>query len=170
MNSLREYKVAFRGLKAGNHRFDFHINSDFFRKFRGNEDIKTELDVEVTLKKTSLLMELTFILDGKMKTFCDRCLGEMEIDVKGKMSLYVKEGNPNDSNLDDFLVVSKEDDYLDLSSYIYEVFITNIPLKTVHNEGDCDEDMEEILSKYIITQEDKGIDPRWNELKKLINN
>ena len=43
-------------------------------------------------------------------------------------------------------------------------------MRVVHPEGECDEDMQEVLHEYVIEEVDKPIDPRWNELKKLINN
>ena len=43
-------------------------------------------------------------------------------------------------------------------------------MRVVHPEGQCDEDMKDVLQKYVRKEDEKPIDPRWNELKKLINN
>ena len=86
------------------------------------------------------------------------------------MNLYVKQNGREEGNEDDYIILSPEDDYLDVSSYLYETYMLNYPMRVVHPEGECDEDMQEVLHEYVIGEDDKPIDPRWNELKKLINN
>lgn len=105
-----------------------------------------------------------------VKATCDRCLGEVNLPVSGVMNLYVKQNGREEGNEDDYIILSPEDDYLDVSSYLYETYMLNYPMRVVHPEGECDEDMQEVLHEYVIEEDDKPIDPRWNELKKLINN
>lgn len=45
----------------------------------------------------------------------------------------------------------------------------NYPLRVVHPEGECNEEMEQVLEDLAIEENEK-IDPRWDELRKLINN
>ena len=45
----------------------------------------------------------------------------------------------------------------------------NYPLRVVHPDGECNEEMEKVLDNLVIN-ENKKSDPRWDELKKLINN
>lgn len=115
-------------------------------------------------------MELKIRIDGTVKAFCDRCLGDLTLDVKGDMNLYVKQSEREEGNDDDFIVVSPEDDFLDLSTYLYEVYMLNYPIRVVHPDGECDMNMQGVLADYIVEEEDKPIDPRWDELRKLINN
>ncbi len=115
-------------------------------------------------------MEVKIKISGTVKAICDRCLGEMEVPVEGEMNLYVKQSVREEGNEDDYIIVSPEDDFLDLSSYLYETYMLHYPIRVVHPEGECDEDMQEVLHKYIKEEDAKPTDPRWDELRKLINN
>ena len=86
------------------------------------------------------------------------------------MNLYVKQSEREEGNDDDYIVVSPEDDFLDLSSCLYETYMLNFPMRVVHAAGECDKDMEKVLSEYVKEEDEKPIDPRWDELRKLINN
>ena len=110
-------------------------------------------------------------MNGSVQAICDRCLEEMDLPIKGEMRLYVKQGGKEDedSGDDDFILLSQDADYLDLSEPLYEMFMLNYPLRVVHPEGECNPEMERALEEYT-TDENNKIDPRWDELKKLINN
>lgn len=115
-------------------------------------------------------MEVRINLQGTVKAACDRCLGEVTVPIEGEMNLYVKQSEREEGNDDDYIVVSAEDDFLDLSSCLYETYMLNYPMRVVHAEGECDKDMEKVLSEYVKEEDEKPIDPRWDELRKLINN
>ena len=64
---------------------------------------------------------------------------------------------------------------------IYEMVVLEIPLTHVHNEGQCNEEMLGALNNLLVHTQDevqddnaesdeKAIDPRWNELKKILDN
>lgn len=170
MDKLREYKIAFRGLGEGKHSFEFVMDDAFFNCFETTKGTAGQVKATVELVKSSLLMEVKIGIDGTVKAVCDRCLGELSLPVKGEMNLYVKQSEREEGNDDDFIVLSPDDDYIDLSSYLYEVYMLNYPMRVVHPEGECDSGMQEVLDNYIVEEDDKPSDPRWDELRKLINN
>ena len=59
---------------------------------------------------------------------------------------------------------------MDMSTYLYETYMLNYPMRVVHEDGECDESMQEVLREYVRDEEEKPIDPRCDELRKLINN
>lgn len=170
VDRLREYKIAFRGLGEGRHPFDFVLDEAFFDCFKATQGTQGRIQARVEIIKSSLLMEVSIKIEGTVKAVCDRCLGEMELPVAGEMSLYVKQSGREEGNEDDFIVLSPEDDFLDLSSYLYEAYMLYYPMRVVHPEGECDQEMEKVLEEYIKEEEQKPVDPRWDELRKLINN
>lgn len=115
-------------------------------------------------------MEVKICIKGCIKAVCDRCLGDVDLEIEGDMSLYVKQNTREEGNDDDFIILAPEDDFLDLSSYLYETYMLNYPMRVVHEEGECDGGMEKVLDEYIIEEDNKPVDPRWDELRKLINN
>lgn len=170
MDRLREYKIAFRGLGEGKHSFEFLLDKAFFDCFEATKGTEGEINANVELVKSSLLMEVRISVCGTVKVVCDRCLGDLNLDIKGDMNLYVKQNEREEGNDDDFIVLSPDDDFIDLSSYLYEVYMLNYPMRVVHPDGECDTEMRSVLDNYIIEEDNKPTDPRWDELKKLINN
>ncbi|MBR2624548.1 MAG: DUF177 domain-containing protein, partial [Paludibacteraceae bacterium] len=65
---------------------------------------------------------------------------------------------------------------VDLARHFYETAALNVPLRHVHEDGECDEEMSKRLEEMRAvnadekTNEGGDTDPRWNELKKLIDN
>lgn len=169
VDKLREYKIAYKGLGEGIHTFTFELDNAFFDSFDVTKGTAGKVEATVVIVKSSLLMEVKMKISGMVKATCDRCLTEMDLPVDGELDLYAKYGERETGNDDDFIVLSQEDDFLDLSFYLYEIYVLNYPIKVVHPDGECDEGMKEVLDDYIVDPE-KRTDPRWDDLKKLINN
>lgn len=170
MDRLKEYKIAYRGLSEGRHTFRYVLDRAFFDCFVATKGTEGRVEAEAVIVKSALLMEVRLKIRGTVKAICDRCLGETEVGIKGEMNLYAKQGSREDGNDDDYLVLAPDEDFLDMSSYIYELYMLNYPIRVVHPEGQCDAEMEKVLKKYIQEEENKPTDPRWDELRKLINN
>ena len=169
VDRLKEYKVAYRGLGEGSHLFEFDVDSGFFDCFDATRGTNGAMKVRVELVKSAALMEMRVRIEGTVRAVCDRCLGEMDLPVSGEMNLYVKVGNPEEGNGDDYIVVSADTDYLDLSEPVYELYMLSYPMRVVHAEGECDGEMEAMLDAYAGEEPDEvqAMDPRWEALKKL---
>ena len=73
---------------------------------------------------------------------------------------------------DDIITVPEDDAILDLSWFIYEFIVLNIPIKHVHAPGKCNPAMIQMLHEHDAArssevEEESAIDPRWDALKKL---
>jgi uncharacterized metal-binding protein YceD (DUF177 family) len=169
VDKLNEYKVAHRGLKEGEHSFRFMLGRDFFDSFEATEGTEGEVEVEVAIVKHATFTAITARMEGRVKATCDRCLDEMELPLSGKMEFILKQGGRETGNDDDFIVIAPDDDYIDLSVPLYEMYMLNYPLRAVHPPGECNPEMERVLDEFIV-EEKTAIDPRWDELKRLINN
>jgi uncharacterized protein len=71
------------------------------------------------------------------------------------------------------LTIPADEYELDISHYIYEFVHLALPLKRTHpldkkGNSTCDPVMLQKLSEHVIDIEKKA-DPRWDELKKLMN-
>ena len=125
------------------------MDEGFFDCFEATKGTRGEVKATVLIVKSSLLMEVRITIEGMVKATCDRCLGEVNLPVSGVMNLYVKQNGREEGNEDDYIILSPEDDYLDVSSYLYETYMLNYPMRVVHPEGECDEDMQEVLHDAI---------------------
>lgn len=169
VDRLKEYKIAYKGLAEGKHTFEYILDEDFFNCFPATEGTKGKLKARVLMAKSSLLMDVKMNIEGSVRAVCDRCLEELDLPIRGEMHVCVKNGQREEGNGDDFIVLSQDEDFFDVSPLLYEMYMLNYPLRVVHAEGECNPEMEKVFDKLLIEESEK-IDPRWEELKKLINN
>ena len=174
MEQLTKYTIPFKGLKDGLHEFNFTVDQDFFNHFQEENAYQGEADVKISFHKKSLVTSFKFELKGVVKTACDRCLDEMKVRVEGENTLHVKFGQEHEELADDVIVLADSENEINVSQYIYELFVLNLPLNFVHPEDEkgnstCNEKMIQKLNDFSVNEDEK-IDPRWNELKKLIDN
>jgi len=170
-----KYQIVYQGLSEGKHEFDFDINDSFIENREYSEIKKGELKAKIILNKKSTFLELDVKVDGFIELICDRCLGEYKQKIKFKGNLYVK-FSESEGDLDyDVICLSSKDHELDISHYLYESIRLSIPLKRVHpykmGKSTCDPEMiKNIYNLNIEESTEDEIDPRWNELKNLMDN
>ena len=178
MKKLIEFTIPFRGLKDGVHEFDFKVDKRFFDYFEYSELEDADLQVHLKMDKQSTLMVLNFTLRGTIKTQCDRCLDELLLPVDYQDQVVIKYGTEIPDSVyigEDAQVVSHDDTEINVSQFIYEFFVLSLPSKRIHPEkkkgkGGCDPEMIRQLEEYSkIQEENEDSDPRWNDLKKLLN-
>ena len=178
MKYLSKYEIAFKGLKEGNHQFDFELDDKFFDKFENSEVKKGSLLAKVFLTKQSTLMILEFAVKGTVELMCDRCLDQYNQEIENKSKLFVKFGLEGEELSDDVIVISFDDHQINVAQFLYELVILGLPIKHVHpvkkGKSTCDPEMIKKLEEYLIVedfkQNEEPVDERWNELKKLLDN
>jgi uncharacterized metal-binding protein YceD (DUF177 family) len=149
-----EFLIPFVGLKIGKHLFDFEIGNSFFECMeysiieQGNVKVTLELD-----KKETMMIAL-FHAEGTINTLCDRCNTPMDLEIDGGYKLIYKFGLEEEE--DEMLVVLHPDSYqIDITNPIYELITTQLPLRVLHDEGECDEEMWELIQQHIVNPEDE---------------
>jgi uncharacterized metal-binding protein YceD (DUF177 family) len=172
LKSLKEFGIAYIGLKQGKHDYTFKINDAFFESFEHSEIEQGNLTVDLTLDKQSTLLNLSFRTAGTVNVNCDRCTDPLTIDVEGEHKLIVKFGDENYEQTDEIVVLSSAEHELNTAHYIYEFINLIVPSKKLHPEGECNEEMIARLDEYTGNYEDddsdnSSSDPRWDALKNL---
>ena len=149
-----EFLIPFVGLKIGKHLFDFEVGNSFFESMeysiieQGNVKVTLELD-----KKETMMIAL-FHAEGIINTLCDRCNTPMDLEIDGGYKLIYKFGLEEEE--DEMLVVLHPDSYqIDITNPIYELITTQLPLRVLHDEGECDEEMWELIQQHIVNPEDE---------------
>ncbi len=174
MDYLKKYSIEFEGLEEGEHTFEFDIDDKFFNSIEYSEIKKGKLKTIVVLKKSSLLMSLDIAISGKVRVICDRCTDEFDMPVEFEGSIYVKFSEERE-NLDyNVIVLSNNDNKINIAHYLFESINLGLPLKRVHpddNEGNstCNPEMLKDIEENSINSEERT-DPRWDRLKDLIAN
>jgi len=171
---FRTYTIPLSGLKEGRHTFDFEIDNKFFEHFEESEVKEGSLIANVVMDKKSSHLDLAIKISGKVRICCDRCLEMFLHPVVCENRLLVKFGKALEDIDPDILYLPVGENELDLKQHIYEFILLDLPIKRIHPDdkngnSTCDPEMLKKLDELII-EEDRKEDPRWNELKKLMNN
>jgi uncharacterized metal-binding protein YceD (DUF177 family) len=168
------YNIPISGLKEGKHAYDFKINKEFFEQFEVSEVREGVLAVTVETEKRSSHVALTIKIMGSLLIPCDRCLGFFLQPLSCENRLLVKFGKVHDENDPEIITVPADENELDLAQYFYEYILLALPIKRIHPDdkngnSTCDPEMLKKLREHVVKEEERN-DPRWDELKKLMNN
>jgi uncharacterized protein len=168
------YSIPFSGLKEGRHIIDFEIDNRFFEKFEESEVKEGGLKADITLDKRTTHLDMIIRIMGSVRMCCDRCLEMFSHPVDCENRLLIKFSTGQDESDPDILYLSYGENELDLSQHLYEFILLALPIRRIHPEdsqGDstCDPAMIKKLEELRV-DEAEGPDPRWDELKKLMNN
>lgn len=191
MRKEKEFDIAFSGLKIGTHEFEFQIANDFFDLFEYDEFNSVNVDVKATLIKKETLMELYLSESGTVNIPCDVTGENFDLPIENKWQIIIKFGEEYNDDNEELLIIPYSEYQVNIAQYIYEMIVLSVPVKRVHPSiaadyevDDFDEDDFDFLKEYNeddFADEDeddptddsnknmnKEIDPRWDELKKLL--
>jgi uncharacterized metal-binding protein YceD (DUF177 family) len=178
MRVTKEFLIPFSGLKQGKHQFEFDINKTFFDAFDFDEFNDVNVKVNMVLEKQSTMLELHFKHKGTVNVPCDLSNENFDLPIKGKMDIVVKFGEEFNDENDEILILPHGEYQVDVAQYVYEMIVLSVPSKRVHpgiKDGTLDtgiiEKLNELAPKAKHEEEEKNndTDPRWDELKKLLN-
>ncbi len=173
MKMFKEYEVSFFGLKEGTHYFEYKIEKSFFEAFNYEEFLETNLLVELNFIKKGTLFELEFSANGTVKVLCDISNEPYDQPIDASLKMVVKFGEELNDDNDEILIIPHGEHQINVSQFIYEMIVLSIPRKKIHpgiNDGTLKSDILEKLEE-LKPKEKKNlneIDPRWEDLKKLL--
>ncbi len=185
MNTLDAYKIDLKNMRADSQTFRYVVDDAFFKAVQGPEIESGRLTVDLSVRKTAGVFLFAFRIAGTVVVACDRCLDAMELPVETACTMKVKLGEDY-SDDGEFVTIPYEDGVVDIAWNLYEFIALEVPLKHVHEPGACNNEMMGVLNEHWAveqenaetddtpedaeTEEQRPIDPRWNELKKILDN
>ena len=188
MGKFDSYKIDLRGMKEVDASYDLSVDNEFFAHIDGPEVQKGKVQVALEVHRSVDVYELHFTINGTVVVICDRCLDEMDLDVHTTGQLQVKLG-ANYGEQGDVVIIPESEGIINVAWYIYEFVALAIPMKHVHAPGKCNKEMSGKLNKHLLRSNDEDefgseaitfsdeadeaeapVDPRWEGLKKIINN
>ena len=177
MNYLSPYIISFSGLIEGKHLFDFTVDNRFFAEFDESEIKKGNVNIRVELEKRTAYMRLKFQIEGEVELNCDRCLETFLQPIESNNIILVKFSETETDDGDEVIYIHPGVHQIEVAKLIYEFIVLSIPIRHVHPDKKdgislCDPDMLRKLDEYKAadTAENDPVDPRWNDLKKIIGN
>lgn len=168
--SLKDFDIAFTGLKLGEHRFDYQLTNEFFSLFEYDDFLASGLRADVSLTKKENRLEWHFQIRGTVQVPCDVTNEPFDMPLEHDMELVVKFGEEYDDTRDEILILPSGEHRMNIAHYLYETAVLAVPLKRVSEEGLARQEAEKSLkSSSKENDENSEIDPRWNKLKDLLS-
>ena len=129
----------------------------------------------IEFNKKSTLLELYFEANGSINVNCDLTNEPFNQEVSGNYHFVVKFGEEFNDENEDLLILPHGSYQVNIQQYIYESIVLALPSKRIHPgvkdgtlKSDILEKLEELSPKGKDISEETDIDPRWDNLKKLL--
>jgi uncharacterized protein len=172
LKSLKTYAIPYTGLKLGKHDFDYQIDKAFFDEFEHSLVKDGKLTCQLELDKQERMIILNFKIEGVVKLSCDRCLDTFLSPLKVSEQQIFKFSDEEMNPDDEIIILSKNDNEIDVSTLIYEYINVAVPLIKLCEDGnkECNEEMIERLKSFsgnVDTDDKDSTDPRWDALKNI---
>ncbi len=153
---MDSFIIPLNGWAAGERKFRFHADTEFFQKFDNTEILDADVNVEIRVTKEGMQkVEAVLHLQGTVTVPCNRCLEPVVIPV---------EANPSE-----VLAPGEEEVDWDLSQAVYDYVCLSLPLQRVHPEGECNPDTVRFLSRKERGDEEAASSSPFAALKGLFD-
>lgn len=165
-----DYIIPIKGLSIGKHDYSFTIENNFFEEYENGEISGAQLEVLLTLDKHDTFINVKGNFKGTVTTECDRCLGEVDIEMDFTASLLVKFAKTAmEEDTEEILTLDPSESELDLKQFFYDYIYLALPIQRVHKEEECDPVMLEKLKNYIVVSDQEKKESPFDKLKSLKN-
>jgi len=117
--------------------------------------------------KSETVLDLDFTFEGSITAPCDVTNKPFEQELKNSFEMQVKFGEAFNDENEELLILPHGEHKFNIAQYLYELVVLSIPSKLYGpNAGNGLEDFIEEEDET----ETKDTDPRWDQLKNLLNN
>ncbi len=171
---MKDFTVNIIGLSKNVHLFNFELKDGFFERYGKEVLSEGDFNAEVTLDKRETFIEVDFKISGHAKLICDRSLEPFNHKLKIDRKVIFKYGEEPQEISDEIVIITRDQDTIDLGQFMYEFIVLSIPIKKLHpdlindDEDEDDTNVKIIYSTSTEKEEKKEeVDPRWEKLKKL---
>jgi uncharacterized metal-binding protein YceD (DUF177 family) len=167
--------IPFKGLKDGWHNFIYKIDNKFFELLEYSELKIGDLSLQINLNKNSNFLLFEYSIIGKISITCDRCLDYFDMKIENSGKFYIKFSKETEENDEGYLTISPNEDSVDITHYIYESIVLNLPGQRVHplsinGKSTCNKEMLKKLKQFDNKKNrNKEIDSRWEKLNEINN-
>ena len=110
---------------------------------------------------------MAFQISGKVELTCDRSLEKYAHDLTIENSIVFKYGDEEKVVSDDIEIITSNTQTINVGNYLYEFISVSIPMKKLHPRYANEPEENQIIFSSKDEENNREIDPRWSELKKL---
>lgn len=146
------YEINLVALHEGVTEFDFKIGDEFFNPEDSGRVLGADVDVHLKVSKRPESYRLEFAFDGELRAACDRCLDAVPLEVSEDYAAVVRHGEDYDTaetgEGDELMIIPESATSLDVAPIIRDTLLLIIPMRCVHPEGECNEEMTSRLREH----------------------
>jgi len=170
-NDLIKYSIPIHSLKEGVHELTYSIEQRFIEENKIEGVLDANLELVAVYTKQTHLHSMVFTISGELQVECDRCLDayELPIQISQDVLIRVAESNDRFEENEEVLTVNAQENEINFTHLVYEAIMLAIPIKKVHPEGYCNEDMLQYISQEEIDNNEDS-DSTWDSLKNIFDN
>lgn len=179
MGVLEQFNIDLGGMAENALHRDYVLDDAFFAAIGSAELTKGRMEASVDVRRISHGYEIELDCKGIAIVPCDRCLDDVSLDIEAhdRFVAVLRDGESDDDGL---VYVDNPEGIFNVAWKLFEAAALALPVRRVHPDGQCNGEMDAMLCAYETDEEcgsesddereDKAIDPRWEGLKKLLNN
>ncbi len=162
----RDFDIAFRGLALGPHEFQYDLDDTFFTLFEYSDYRGLSGSAELKMLKSETVLDLELRFTGAIEAPCD-ITNEMYLQaLENSFAMQIKFGDEYNDENEELLILPHGNYEFNAGQMIYELVVLSIPSKLLGpNAGNGIEDFIEEEEDEI----EEKTDPRWDQLKNLLN-
>lgn len=157
-----QFIIPFVGLNQGKHEFEFDVTDTFFETFEYSIIQKGDVRINFVLDKKDTMMVGEFQLEGTVKTACDRCNDSIEVPIEGEFRLVYKFADEDDED-ETLVIVFPEEFEINIKNSLLEFMNVLLPSRSIHDEGECNQEMLDYLNEYIVNPEEDDDDDEYDD-------
>ena len=135
-------------LKEGLNEFDFRTDGSLFADADNTGILGADVAVHLDVTKRHEAYDCLFGFAGELQVACDRCLEAVPVVIDTDYHVTVRHGEEYDDSNDDVLVIPESWTHLDMEPLMRDTLMLEIPLRCVHPDGGCDEEMASRLREH----------------------
>lgn len=171
MDPFKVYSIPLKSLRNGFHKYQWELDSSFFKHFEHSPIRKGHFHLEMSLDKQDDLSVIQLDIKGEYQSICDRCLADIRMPVKSHHQIFVKTVNEQLQD-PDLICIAHEAVELKLAEVFYEYICLSLPLsQTMLCEKMQNPPCDFEVLKRLKSEEDQQTDSSiWDELKKFDKN
>jgi len=162
----KDFDIAFIGLSNGAHVFEFNLDDSFFELFKYDEYSQLRGKVTMEMVKSETVLDLSLNFSGSIQAPCDVTNEPFEQALNNAFSIQVNFGDSYNDENEELLVLPHGEHQFNIAQMVYELVVLSIPAKLYGpNAGNGIED-------YLKNEDEEtetDTDPRWDQLKDLLN-
>jgi len=162
----RDFDIAFRGLALGQHEFQYDLDDTFFTLFEYSDYRGLHGTAELMMLKSETVLDLELRFTGTIEAPCDITNELYTQTLENSFAMQIKfDDEYNDEN-EELLILPHGNYQFNAGQMIYELVVLGIPSKLLGpNAGNG---IEDLIEEEEDETEEKT-DPRWDQLKNLLN-